>query len=750
MRSFLVKQFIPFVGCMLVFSTLSAQVSLSGVVIEENDQGDFTPVAFANVFWLGTQVGAVTDTSGYFEVPFTSDTRKLVVSYVGYTADTVDVTESDKLTIILKQANTLRQVDVIYRDKGTSISYMNPLKVENISEKELFKAACCNLSESFETNPSVDVAIADAVTGTKQIQMLGLAGKYTQITMEQLPEVRGLATMQGMTYIPGTWIEGIQLNKGAGSVVNGFESITGQINAELKKPEQAERWMLNGYASMGGRTELNANLNQAISENVHSGLLLHGSMRPFEIDNNNDSYLDFPMGYQLNGANRWKFDNHKGWEGMLGVRVLTEDRQGGQKGFDEDADDFSPSGLYGLGWQTDRIQGWVKTGYVFPNKRYKSIGVQASAVYHDMESFFGTTQYNAQQQTGYLNVIYQSIIGTSTHKFRTGGGVLYDDYQERLDTIDFDRTEVVPGAFFEYTLNLFDKFGLVAGMRGDYHNYYGFFLTPRLHVRYEMVEGSVLRFSGGRGQRTANVIAENLSLLASSRQWVIKGSPRIQGFGLQPEVAWNVGTNFTQEFRLNYKPGSFSADIYHTEFQNQTVIDLDQNAQEVNVYNLIGRSYSTSVQLQVDYELMRRLDARLAYKWFDVMTTYDGSLLRKPLVAIHRAFLNLAYETRTQWKFDATLHWHDNKRLPSTESNPIQYRAVANSPDVLLLNAQVTKSWKERFDVYVGMENITNVRQNDPIIAGDDPFGPYFDTSLVWGPIFGRMTYIGFRLKSKA
>lgn len=749
MQQTLKKRGITLLWFLFSVSTLFAQSSLSGVVVEEGSDGSFTPIPFANVFWLGTQVGAVTDSSGVFDLPLAGDADMLVVSYVGYKADTIQVTEKSKLTIVLKQGNVLGQVDVIYRDKGTSISYMDPIKVENISEKELYKAACCNLSESFETNPSVDAAITDAVTGTKQIKMLGLDGKYSQITMEQLPEVRGLASVQGLTYIPGTWIDGIQLNKGTGSVSNGFESITGQINVELKKPEDSERLLVNGYANQGGRTELNVNASQRISDKVSTGMLLHGNLRPFQVDGNNDGFMDFPTGYQLNGVNRWKFDNNKGWEGMLGIRYLTEDRQGGELDFDEEADDAVASGIYGLGWQTERVQAWVKSGYVFPEKRYKSIGLQASATYHDFDGFFGSQQYTAKQQSGYANVIYQSIIGTSTHKFRTGGGILYDRYDERLDSLNFNREEIVPGAFFEYTLNLFDRFGLVAGMRGDYHNYYGLFFTPRLHVRYEIVEGSVLRFSGGRGQRTANVIAENLSLLATSRRWNIQGDPSIQGFGLRQEIGWNVGTNFTQEFRVNYKPASFSVDLYHTEFENQTVIDLDQSPQEVNVYNLSGRSFSSSVQAQVDYEIMRRLDLRLAYRWYDVRATYNGDLLRVPYIATNRAFANLAYETRSLWKFDATLVWNDGKRLPSTASNPVEFQAVSESPHMVMLSAQITKSWKERFDVYVGMENITNLRQENPIIGANDPYGPFFDTSLVWGPIFGRMAYFGFRFKSK-
>ena len=731
------------IACFLALVGLGsyAQERVSGMVIEETRKGNFKPIPFANVYWLGTQIGTSTDSTGYFELALPNGPPKLIISYVGYTSDTIEVAQPDKLTIVLKQEKVLNAVEVVYRERSTEISYMNPIKTEKINEAELYKAACCNLSESFETNPSVDVAITDAVTGTRQIQMLGLDGKYSQITREAMPDVRGLSAVQGLTFIPGTWIEGIQLNKGAGSVASGFESVTGQINVELHKPEDTDRWFINGYANQGGRSELNVNLSHKLNDKVATGLLMHGNIRPIEVNGNGDSFLDFPTGQMVNAINRWKFNNQKGWEGQVGVRVLEEEKRGGQstKGF----------GIpYTLGWNTQRAEAWAKSGYVFPNARYRSAGLQANALVHNYDGYFGNRQYKANQQSLYLNTLYQSIIGTSTHKYRTGMSFQYDLFDESLDSNVYQREEMVPGAFLEYTFTYFTKFSFVAGLRADYHNYYGLFVTPRLHMRYELQEGSVLRLSGGRGQRTANVIAENISLLATSRLWNIAGDAAIQGFGLLPEIAWNGGLNFTQNLRIDYRPAVLSLDFYHTEFEQQTVIDME-DPRQVRVYNLQGRSYSTSLQAQFDYELTRFLNVRLAYRWYDVMTDYSGTLLTKPYVSRHRAFVNLSYETRNHWQFDYTAQWQGPKRIPSTASNPEQYQVENRSPDLILMNAQVSKTWRDRFAVYIGMENITNVRQPNPVLAEDLPFSPYFDSSLVWGPIFGRMTYVGFRLKSK-
>jgi outer membrane receptor for ferrienterochelin and colicins len=726
----------------LVFSgAMFAQETLNGTVMEKNAGVGERPIPFASVYWLGTQTGASTDSNGVFVIERNEFSKRLVVSSVGFNSDTISIKNNKTLKVVLSPLQ-LDAVDVFYEKRGTEISYLDPLKVENSGEKELQKAACCNLSESFETNPSIDAVYADAVTGTKQIQMLGLDGKYAQITRESMPDIRGLSTVQGLSYIPGTWIESIQLNKGAGSVVNGFESVTGQINVELKKPEEADPLFVNAYVNQGGRTELNIDAAHRFNEKVSTMLLVHGDIRPIEVDGNNDGFLDFPTGQQINVVNRWKFKGKKGWASQIGARGIIEDRSGGQ--FSTEPEDSTLAQPFNVNWSTKRAEVWGKVGYVFQNAKFRSIGFQGSALYHDYQSTFGGVDYNANQQSGYFNTIFQDILGTTTHKYKAGLSLMYEKYDEQLGDGSFQRTEVVPGAFFEYAFNYFEKIGVVAGMRADYHNFYGLFFTPRLHVRYEVKDGSVLRLSGGKGSRTSNVISENQAMLASSRQWIILGEEDIPGFGLQQEKAWNFGANFTQEFRLNYRPATFSVDAYHTEFENQTVIDREDPT-TLRIYNLEGRSFATSLQAQVDYSIYRGFDLRLAYRWYDVRTDYASGLLKAPLIASHRAFINVSYETKSDWQFDATAQWQGQKRIPNTTSSPVQFQMDDYSPDLFLLNAQVTKTWKDNLAIYLGMENITNVKQNNPIISSDNPSSEYFDSSMIWGPVFGRMTYLGFR-----
>ncbi|MCG8410711.1 MAG: TonB-dependent receptor [Bacteroidales bacterium] len=717
---------------------------LKGKVYEQKNE-DKIPIIGANIYWSNTTVGTTTDINGNFKLTKLKTSNSLVVSYVGYKNDTIKVENKDYLEILLKGNIELDEVSITYRRNTSEVSLLESLNTTIVGEQELLKAACCNLSESFETNPSVDVSFTDAVTGTRQIQMLGLAGPYTQITRENMPDIRGLSSVFGLTYIPGTWIESIHLNKGAGTVINGYESIAGQIDVNLRNPSTMDRLYLNLYTNQRGRVELNANAKASVGKKWNTGLLLHGMNNLIKNDHNGDNFLDHPIGEQYVFLNRWELRNNNGLHFQVGVKGTYIDKTGGEKNFE--SANRNTTQAWGTNIKTERYEAWAKLGKVNTKKPWQSVGFQVSGATHNQKSYFGLRDYNASQNTFYSNLIFQSIIKNTNHKFKTGLSFIYDDYKEEFNTVNYDRLEYVPGAFFEYTFNYSDKFDVVAGLRGDFHNEYGAFLTPRLHLRYLIGEKTTLRASGGRGLRSANIIAENIGLLASSRRFIIKGDNSDKPYGLNPEIAWNYGLNLTHKFTLDYRNGSLSLDFYRTTFENQIVVDIDQNPQQAVFYNLKGDSYSNSFQAQVDYELIKRLDFRVAYRWYDVKTTYNGKLKKKPLLAQHRAFINLAYHTRKYWSFDYTINWQGKKRIPDLSSNPVEYQRDEYSPSFFLMNAQISKRWRQKFDVYLGVENILNYRQDNPIISSNNPFSSYFDSSLIWGPVNGRNIYIGFRYK---
>lgn len=688
----------------------------------------------------------ISNNEGFFKIPRSKDSKRLVVSYAGFQSDTINVNSENQIEIYLSPAVELNEVEIVSRQKTSNIGYMEPIKIQKIGAGELQKAACCNLSESFETNPSVDVSFTDAVTGTQQIQMLGLAGPYTQITRENMPDIRGLSAIYGLTYTPGPWISSIHLMKGTGSVVNGYESIAGQIDVNLWSPHDMDRFYLNLFANEEGRFEANVSAKSQVGKKWSTGLLLHGKTNQQRHDKNADGFMDMPVGSNFIGLNRWEYELDGGHI-EIGVKATYIDQLGGQTSYE--LGDRLSNQSWGMQNKTKRLEAWTKTGKVFKDKPYKSFGLQLSGIYHDQKSVFGLTEYDALQKSFYANFIYQSIISNTNHKIKFGSSFVYDNYEEALDKQDYTNSEMVPGIFTEYTYNWNERFNLVAGIRGDYSNTYGFFTTPRVHLRYLMSEHLILRASAGRGQRTARIISENVGILASSRTLDIQSQNPDYAYGLDAEVAWNYGVNLTWEFELDYRDGLVSLDFYRTDFQNQIVVDLDSDVRKVSFYNLDGSSFSNSFQAQLDYELIKRLDVRLAYRWYDVRTTYGGDLLEKPLVATHRAFVNLAYETRNKWKFDGTFNWQGQKRLPSTIENPLEYQRAAESPSFILVNAQISKSWKEKFDIYLGVNNLLDFKQNDPIIAADQPFSEYFDASMIWGPIFGRNVYLGLRFRIK-
>ena len=745
-------------------STSYAQKELTGAVVHVNQKGRIEPVPFANVYWQGTNYGTTTDSSGLFRLAVPENAKVLITSFIGYETDTAVVRQFDHpISISLKEnSNTIGQVDVEYRRKASEMSFINPLATITMNEKELFKAACCNLSESFETNPAVDVNFTDAVTGTKQIRMLGLNGPYTMISRENMPGIRGLGNAFGLSFVPGVWVNSIQVTKGVGSVVNGYESIAGQINVELIKPDLGEQTFVNVFSNLGGRAELNIGHTEQITEHVGTTLLLHGNTRLFEVDANDDGFRDFPLQNQINVLNRWKFKSDKGLMGQVGFHFLKEEKIGGQTDvfIADNQNRIDWIGPYRINIDTESAELFGKVGYVFSDFKYKSMGFLWSVKQHEQKSNFGNRNYDVRHRSGYANFIYQSIIGNSNHQFKTGASFVYDEYEEDFQTESFDRVERVPGAFFEYTLKPNANFTLVAGLRGDYHNLYGAFASPRLHLRYALSESLVARALGGSGQRSPTVLMERQSLMASSRAFNFFGENEEGVYGLDMEKAWNFGFNLTKTFTLDYREGSIQFDMYRTQFENQVVVDVE-NSYEVNIYNLTGESFSNTAQLKVDYELIKFLDVRLAYRWVQVQTDYNlggveenQTQLQQPFTPEHRFFVNFGYATKktlkeSNWTVDFTTQWFSEQRIPSTEGNLINNRRKDLSPSFFLLNTQVTRNFNKRWAVYAGVENILNYRQEDPIIDAENPFGNDFDASMVWGPIFGRNIYAGMRWKIK-
>lgn len=740
---------------LLSIQNISAQ-NLTGTVTN----GENEPLFGATVVWDGTIIGTVADENGYFELAKQDSTATLRIDYVGYESLYVDVTpDQTVLELSVAGITDLIEIEVAAKIRDNFTSTLSVINIETIGAGELRKAPCCNLAESFSTNAAIDVAYSDAVTGAREIRLLGLRGAYTQLLVEKRPMMSGLGAAFIMEYIPGTWLSGIQISKGASTVQNGYQSITGQINSELVKPFEDKRFFVNLYGSTFGRAEANIHLNHEFNEKWSSGLLLHASTRKNELDANDDTFYDTPQKTLYDGLFR-TFYRGEFLRAQFNVHLLSDKHQAGQIASE------SITRPYTIFQNNDRVEFFGKVGYLGFDNPNHSVGFIANAAFHQLDAAYGIREHTGEQTEYYLSGLF-STVAKDVHKMDTGVSFQYNDQREFLGDEDYSRLEKVPGVFFEYSYvptpifeteedhedheeeeaeehynNWKSRIGLVTGLRLDHHNQFGWLFTPRANLKYNFTEESVVRLSAGRGYRTANIISDNIGMLASSRDVMVIET-------LDIEDAWNFGFNFTQNFKVFNQEASFVLDLFRTSFTNQVVMDLDTDYRTVQFYNLTGKSFANSFLAVLSYELLDGLDMKLGYKFNDVkITQQDGELRERPMVAKHRGLITLDYVTpNKKWEFNTNAQFVGKQRFANLIDNPAHSgeHHLGETKPFTLVNAQVTFNATKQFEIYAGCENITNYTQANPIIDALDPFGEYFDANHIYAPITGAMAYIGVR-----
>ena len=769
----------------LFASTILNGQSLLGMVVDQEQ----TPLVGASLIWQGTTIGVTADGEGYFNIDKIDETNMLVINYVGYQSDTLEITKEDTaILIILSLGVEFTEIEITAKQRDNFSSLVQTINIETIGSGELKKAACCNLSESFETNGTVNVAYSDAVTGVKEIEMLGLRGIYTRMMVENRPSMRGLGYPFGLEYIPGTWVSNISIIKGAGNVVNGNEGIAGTMNIELIKPFDApEKVYLNAYANQYGRTELNVHLNHNINEKWSIGTLLHGSNFNNAVDHSGseegDGFIDMPLKKTLNGMFR-TFYRGENLRAQLNVHALVYDISGGQVDYET-----SPSDHFGFELNTDRVEVFGKIGYIGFDNEFASLGWITNLTWHQNDGFFGLKDYDATQRSVYTNVIYQNILATTKHNYKLGASYALDEYVEMFNNVDYSLTESIAGGFFEYSYTKpkaasceLDKeeeeeehegeedhdhskhekkdrsWSFVGGIRADYHSIYGLQLAPRVNFKYDFNEETVMRLSAGRGYRSARILAENFSVLSTAKT-INQLEP------LEAEEAWNFGVNFTKNAILMGRELSLSADLYSTRFVNQIIVDRETDQYEIQFYNLKGRSYANSFLASATYDISEFLEVKVAYKLNDVKITFDGELLQAPLVARHRGLVTFDVKFPDKsWRLHTTVQIVGPQRMPTLlghedhsaagHNSLTDYQRTGITPTYATVNAQLTKTINEKWELYAGGENLTNYRQHHPIIGASDPFNedpgiPTFDASQIYAPIMGAIVYAGVRFKLK-
>lgn len=646
----------------------------------------------------------------------------------------------------------LHEVTVTARRAGT-VKSRGLLNAATITGAELTKAACCNLGESFSTNPSVDVNYSDAATGAKQIRLLGLSGTYVQMMTENIPNYRGAAAPYALGYTPGPWMQSIQVSKGASEVKHGYESMTGQINIGLLKPEADERIGFNMYGNTMGRVEVNADANVHLTGRLSTGVMAHYEDAYGSHDGNGDGFLDEPKVRQYNLRNNWVYMGQRYiFHGYL--IGLKESRNGGQA----EGHVMAGSGtrLFGITTETERYEAGAKNAFILDSEHNTNIALILSGTLHTQDAAFGMKTYGVNQKNFYSSLMFETEF-TDMHSLSAGLSLNHDYYKEHLylpglgadgrwtaEAGSFRggsmETETTPGAYLQYTFNYSDKIVVMGGLRVDHSNIYGTFVTPRAHIKYAPNDIVSVRASVGKGYRTVHALAENNYLLASGRRLVTDG--------LNQEAAWNYGLSTTLYIPLLGKTLNVNAEYYYTDFERQVITDYDSNAGEIRITNLQGRSYSHTWQVDASYPVVRGMTLTAAYRRTDVKVTYGGRLMEKPLTGRYKGLITASYKTPLGlWQADATLQLNGGGRMPEPYTLPDGSLSWDRRfGGYGQLNAQLTR-WFRKFSVYIGGENLTNFKQKTPIINASDPWSDKFDPTMVWGPVQGAMAYVGVRFE---
>lgn len=758
-------------------STLRAQ-DLRGVVRDADNQ----PLVGASVYWAGTTVGASTDAQGAFLLHRVKGYDRLVASYLGYVNDTlrIDAAASRAEFTLRAEGVELEGVVVEGALSGNFVKQDGIVKGEMISFAGLCKMACCNLAESFENSASVTVGYSDAISGARQIKMLGLAGTYTQILDENRPIMRGLSAPYGLSYTPGMWLNSIQVSKGVASVTAGHDAITGQINLEHRKPTDSERLFVNLYLDDELRPEANITTAFPVSKDgkLTSILLLHGSgdTDVRKMDHNDDGFRDLPLSTQFNVANKWLYAADNGTQVRWGWKFVQESRLGGMLGYRNtsamreamaDGWDWTRTGtampLYGSHIRNRNANGYFKVGMPVGPSVYdadeqdemrSNLAFVADFDHFDESAYFGLNTYEGNQNSVSLNLMYNHYF-TYRSSFNVGVQAHLDYFRESLDndtpwldssrSYNLDRDEQEVGAYAEYTYAVKDRLSVVAGLRGDYNAFYDrFFLTPRGHVKWNITSSTALRASAGLGYRSTDVITDNIGMLATGRALII---PELDALN-RLEKALTVGGSLTQTFGLvNPGDATLSLDYFRTQFYNSVVVDQEYDPETIRVYGSTGRSWTDTYQIDFTWTPVERLDIFATFRYTDSEMTIDRpdgrtARVERPLVSRYKTLLNIQYATKfRRWTFDATAQLNGPSRIP-TQTGDLADSYY--SPRYPMFYAQVSRK-VGKFDIYVGCENIADYRQEDPILNWQNPYDYRFNSMNVWGPLMGRKFYAGLR-----
>ena len=747
------KRIITFITLCLSLVPALAQ-NFHGYVYYQKPNGGTEPLPFAQIYHIEREKLIETDANGEFTLKLNARAT-LIATYVGYTRDTVVVEPGTaEARFYLTGENDLDESKVVAQQ--STMPKLKSIKTEVITAAGLCKMACCALAESFENSASVTVGFADAVTGARQIKLLGLSGTYTQMLDENRPVMRGIASPFGMSFVPGQWLESIQIAKGPSSVINGLEAITGQINMEHRKPTDETPLFIQLYGSSDAMFE--ANVASAIQFNEKWSMInmAHVGGTAYKMDHNQDGFRDEPEDLQLNFTSRWLYYAPSGMQIRFGGRFLNDDRLGGQMDATKDNAYNLQNNIWGSKIRNRGVNGYFKIGVPLAEDNHANIALVTDFNHHEFNSFFGLKNYDATQNSAFANLIYQNEIN-EFHKVEFGATWQYDDLCNLKPWSDYSRKEHAISGFGEYTYTWEEALTFVGGVNLEYNTLHGWLFAPRANVRWAPADWVTLRALGGRGYRTANIFTDNLGIFSTGKDIVIPDKLDL----LEDAWTWGGNVTFYLPFGAEDTETYLSFDYFHNDFNKQVVVDAERNMLAIEFYNLDGKSYTNTWQVDFSVNPLERFNITATFRYTDAKVTLkDQGLVERPMTSRYKGVLNMQYATAmNKWTFDFTAQLNGPMRIPRYAA---EVWDMETSPVYPMLYAQITRKFRG-IDVYVGAENILGYRQHHAIIGAEDPFGlnfsdggmhtmtssshipQIFDASNVWGPLMGRKIYIGLR-----
>ena len=715
----------------LISNLVEAQNQLVGYVVDHKQK----PIIGALVKFEYAQTAFYTDYRGYFEL--NRDTFSILkVSALGYQTQLYKITTEAEIVIELPvQSEVLNEITIEIKKPSTNISLLNTIKTETLGREEFKKAACCNLSESFETNATVDVSFADAVTGTKQIQILGLSGVYALISSENMPVFTGNNSVVGLDLVPGQWLESVQLVKGPGSVINGYQSVSGQINTEYKSPWDKTQTFLNYYYDNERRHEINVIHNFQKDSALAVGVFVQADKGVILMDMNGNGFADNLIGDKLVAMTVWESFQKKDskWFNKGGIKYVFLDKEGGQMRYVEDP--------YIIAKKNNRLELWNKLAYFINPDKSKSIGLQTHFVTQNHQFIFGQNLLKAKESRIFNNLMFQYTSKNTLHQWNSGISNSVQFLDNQFNVLGYNWLDINTGVFSEYTYTPNEKLSLVAGLRYDYSTLWKHLVTPRVHLKYSVFPRGVLRISAGTGAKTVNPFMENLGVFASNRTIVMDNQ-----IANSREIGVSYGINYTQKWDVDYRPLTVSVDFYRTIFLNKMIVDMDFSPQSIHFYTANNAAFANSFMVQVDWEVIKFLNFKTAYRYYDVQNQYQSiGWANAIFTPQHRYFVNLDYEIIKNVYLDGTFNWMGKTRLPFSGTNPLEYQWNSDSESFFTIHSQIRYARSTSWDFYLGVNNLLNYQQKNPIISANNPNTPFFDASIVWAPVFGRMIYFGIK-----